>query len=660
MAEINLGRIKPIWKGAYSAAVVYKPLDFISYLGSPYFCILETTAGILPTNATYFQLVSSPLLAAAITDGDTTHAPDGNSVYDALALKANLNSPVFTGSPEMPTLKLTTGAGAGKVPVSDADGDLTLTDLAAGLPIATAAGTVDAITANYSPDIALADMTIIAFVASGANTSATPTFAPDGLTAHTIVKHGGAALVAGDIPGEHAVCIMEYNLTHTRWELLNPAAAGGGTTFASSAEVLAGSEAAKAVAPDTLKTALDLKANITPSYYGVSWDESADTYARTGDNAGLLVGVTLGNTRLPIQANMKRCLLADDGTVNHYLDPTNSALLAEGGNATLDGSDGQVMVQIPKFWHKHTYVGTVHTWEVSTVARTGFAVHPAFLSGATEYDYIYVGAYEAILWDATTSTYIDYAAGATIDHDNDKLSSVTAKKPVTNITRHYGRVMAAKRGTGWSQELYDYRSAVQLLYLTEYASFNSQAKIGAGISNVTDWANISYYPFAPSGNSNSIGNATGNTAGGTGYAAEASKYMSYRGIEHFYGHIYKWMDGLNVYESGGNHRAYVCNVLANLNDDTTTNYTDTGINCKADDGYQNTLINIDRGFLPAVGTDADAATKITDYYYQTTGWAVARSGGSASYGADDGVFCLSVVNASSSSNAAIGSRVCFR
>jgi hypothetical protein len=430
--------------------------------------------------------------------------------------------------------------------------------------------------------------------------------------------------------------------------------------FASSAEVAAGTVTDKAIAPDTLKTALDLKANITPSYYGVSWDESLDTYARTGDNAGYQVGATLGNTRLPIQANMKRCLVADDGTVNHYLDQTNSALLAEGGASDLTGADGQVMVQIPKFWHRHTYVGTVHTWEISTVARAGFSVHQAFVSGATEYDYIYIGAYEAILWDATTSTYIDYVSGATIDHDNDKLSSVTAKRPVTNITRHFGRVMAAKRGAGWSQELYDYRSAVQLLYLTEYASFNSQAKIGAGISNVTDWAGISYYPFAPSGNSNSIGNATGNTAGGTGYAAEASKYMSYRGIENFYGHLYKWMDGLNVYESGGNHRAWVCNVLANLADDTTTNYSDTGVNCKADDGYQNTLINIDRGFLPAVGSDADAATKITDYYYQTTGWAVALSGGWAADGAYGGVFYLNVGNASSISHAYFGSRVCFR
>jgi hypothetical protein len=59
MTTVNLGRIKPIYKGNYSDAVVYKPLDFILYGGVVYFCILQTTAGILPTNATYFQSVLS-------------------------------------------------------------------------------------------------------------------------------------------------------------------------------------------------------------------------------------------------------------------------------------------------------------------------------------------------------------------------------------------------------------------------------------------------------------------------------------------------------------------------------------------------------------------------------------------------------------------------
>jgi len=57
-------------------------------------------------------------------------------------------------------------------------------------------------------------------VLSGANTITNPTFAPDGLTAHTITKNGGQALVVGDLPGALAVVILEYNLANTRWEIV--------------------------------------------------------------------------------------------------------------------------------------------------------------------------------------------------------------------------------------------------------------------------------------------------------------------------------------------------------------------------------------------------------------------------------------------------------
>jgi hypothetical protein len=53
------------------------------------------------------------LLASSISDSDTTHAPDGNSVFDALALKAPLISPSFTtpalGTPSSGTLTSCTG-----------------------------------------------------------------------------------------------------------------------------------------------------------------------------------------------------------------------------------------------------------------------------------------------------------------------------------------------------------------------------------------------------------------------------------------------------------------------------------------------------------------------------------------------------------------------
>lgn len=90
--------------------------------------------------------------------------------------------------------------------------------------VAQAAGTVDAITATYLPaPTVLADKMLLWFRATGANTTTTPTFSPNGLTAKTIVKQGGQALAAGDIPGVGAVMEVCYDETAGKWELINPA-----------------------------------------------------------------------------------------------------------------------------------------------------------------------------------------------------------------------------------------------------------------------------------------------------------------------------------------------------------------------------------------------------------------------------------------------------
>ena len=97
---------------------------------------------------------------------------------------------------------------------------------AESLPSASAGGTADAITATFSPAITLADQQKCCVVLGYANATTTPTFAPNGLTAHTITKTGGAALAAGDLPGASAAALLIYNLANTRWELMNPAVAG--------------------------------------------------------------------------------------------------------------------------------------------------------------------------------------------------------------------------------------------------------------------------------------------------------------------------------------------------------------------------------------------------------------------------------------------------
>ena len=83
-------------------------------------------------------------------------------------------------------------------------------------------GTVDAITATHSPAFAaLADGMLSIIEPTGPNTTATPTYAPDGLTAKTIVRSGGSRVLIGDLaPNQKAW--LQYDLSLDKWLLLNP------------------------------------------------------------------------------------------------------------------------------------------------------------------------------------------------------------------------------------------------------------------------------------------------------------------------------------------------------------------------------------------------------------------------------------------------------
>ncbi|MFH1526130.1 MAG: hypothetical protein ABIG69_05665, partial [Bacteroidota bacterium] len=167
-------------------------------------------------------------------------------------------------------------------------------------------------------------------------------------------------------------------------------------------------------------------------------------------------------------------------------------------------------------------------------------------------------------------------------------------------------------------------------------------------------------PIVRSGNSNSIGNATGNTAGSTTCAAEVSDYLSYRGIENWYGHLWKWVDGINV---NGNI-PYITNNATNWADDTASNYTrptdvlGNSITLHNANGYVASLEQISRGFLPA-SVGGSSSTKITDYYYQNTGWRVAFFGGDADDAANAGGFGWDLHYSSAELGRGIGGRISF-
>ena len=296
--------------------------------------------------------------------------------------------------------------------------------------------------------------------------------------------------------------------------------------------------------------------------YGLRWNQETDVYEALGSV-----------NRRQIQGNMKRCVLNDDGTVNYYLHPTNSTLKANGTLAVLTGADGNVMVEVPKFWYKHTLVGDTHEWWVSNTPLEGYSVHPWFLEGGVERPFRYYRAY--------TPTVV---AG--------KLRSISGSTPTRSQTRNTFRTQARANGTGWELCSWNAVNAIQLLFLTEYCTFNTQAVLGRG-NDVGGDSGIT------TGQSNSIGNASS-------IATNNDMQMSYRGIENWYADCWEFIDGINIQ----NYKVFLNqNPITFADDVFTGDYVDSGITLPAMSASY--IKKITGNFLPtAVG--GSSSTFVTD------------------------------------------------
>lgn len=298
---------------------------------------------------------------------------------------------------------------------------------------------------------------------------------------------------------------------------------------------------------------------------------------------------------------------------------------------------------------------------VSDVMKSGFKLHPAFISNGVKKNFIYLSAYEGSVYDKSTGLYL-LADEAIVDFTattGDMLSSIAYAKPVSglsnDLTRPKTRILAQNRGTGWQQAYAATIAATQMLFMIEYASFNSQTKIGNGVTNKTDdgVSNMS----EPTGATTLLGNASGSVTNVNGW-----NVVTYRGEENIWGNIWKWVDGLNIY-AYGEHSLYVAdNAFAdNVN---TAPYKDTGFTLSKRDGYISAFgysEEFDFLFFPSE-TTGDSALPVGDYFYQNSqysGWLVARLGGYWTNGSDAGAFYWHVSTASSIRARGLGGRLVY-
>ncbi len=449
--------------------------------------------------------------------------------------------------------------------------------------------------------------------------------------------------------------------------------------------------------------------------YGLSFNFSlpvggeAGRYYRLGalssynDSLGALPWTESIGMRCRVQRRMRRCVMPDtisdptnpQNSVAYYLDPTDSTKKADGSEADLTGGDGQVMVEIPKFWQKVVYDVTnpdVMEWWISDRPMAGYTVHPAFqkLIGGVlvEVPYRYIGAYEGVLQE--NDSYLDYYE-YTGDHIrtvtterqlryalNPKLASVKGKLPVAQGTRAEFRAAARLRDgnsddSTWRLTDWSLWSAIQLLFLVEYATFNSQAALAGdstgGLSNLASgtWsASVSggssiYLPIVPTGGTESLGNRSGRVGlaelygNGNGlpvYTGSANSFWTdvipcYRGIEAPFGHIWQWLDGI-ILDFATESRVDAWVSAGAFADDTpTADYRKIiehgGVDNVPASGYLSRIHEgaaLD-GFYGRAGR-ASNITGLTDYYYNTSsaGKRVVTVGGASTYGGIAGVFCV--------------------
>lgn len=285
------------------------------------------------------------------------------------------------------------------------------------------------------------------------------------------------------------------------------------------------------------------------------------------------------------------------------------------GESGFSRSSADVMVFIPEFYYKvvDDASGKKRYFYVADKKVSGFEKHPG--SGR------YVGRYN------TGSGHV----------------SRTGKSPLVSITRASARSGAKSKGSGWYE--YDYASwcAIGLLYIVEYADWNTQSKIGKGYSNGSS--------AISSGGTDSMTYHTGRASGTDGATA-----VQYRHIENPWGNVFDWVDGVNFNGS----TVYVCTDPAKYADDTSDGYTNAGTRASSS------------GYISALGASTTApwaiypssaggseTTYIPDYSWTSSGWLVLCVGGRWDYGSSAGLFCFGGDGSSSNSNSYIGARLLF-
>lgn len=397
---------------------------------------------------------------------------------------------------------------------------------------------------------------------------------------------------------------------------------------------------------------------------GIQVDYKNKTFKRLAGAANLTKGSDFD--KFTMFGGRKRCNVADDGSI-----------VAWYGDADYkeDGSMGQVMVYQPKFYYLvcpveydpiDTGIGyhlRKANYYVSEKPRAGFRLHPAFYDASgNEIDYFLTSAYEGSIYDASASAYL-LNDEQVMNTGEDKFSSIAGARPASgssqNLTRPNIEAMAQNRGTNWHGDLIKQVSAEQMLMIIEMGMMNLQTAIAQGVVSLpwTTGSDTTSSYAAATGSTASLGNGTGRAEKTTTYEGGVAKEYTvdgktsvcWRGKENFWGNIWKFVYGINIWGNGkmGGGQPYICSDFSFAESKNSGNYEPAGFTVTNANGYISAM-----GYSTAcdwlfIASEClgNSSLPVGDYTYITVnlnGYRIARLGGAWYNGSGAGGFYWSL------------------
>ena len=414
---------------------------------------------------------------------------------------------------------------------------------------------------------------------------------------------------------------------------------------------------------------------------GIQVDYKNKTFKRLAGAANLTKGSDFD--KFTMFGGRKRCNVADDGSI-----------VAWYGDADYkeDGSMGQVMVYQPKFYYLvcpveydpiDTGIGyhlRKANYYVSEKPRAGFRLHPAFYDASgNEIDYFLTSAYEGSIYDASASAYL-LNDEQVMNTGEDKFSSIAGAKPASgssqNLTRPNVEAMAQNRGTNWHGDLIKQVSAEQMLMIIEMGMMNLQTAIAQGVVSLpwTTGSDTTSSYAAATGSTASLGNGTGRAEKTTTYEGGVAKEYTvdgktsvcWRGKENFWGNIWKFVYGINIWGNGkmGGGQPYICSDFSFAESKNSGNYEPAGFTVTNANGYVSAM-----GYSTAcdwlfIASEClgNSSLPVGDYTYVTVnlnGYRIALLGGAWAYGGAAGGFCWALYGGVGARGRDLGGRLVY-